>query len=171
MTTREPVGDWAEDYDIFDPDFVKDPYPVYKDLRDQGCPFAKTERRITTYMPTTFDAVRQVAGDTENWSSFNVSVTPTPSSYDDDGERMRSIISSDAPEHTPERRLMLPFFSPKSVERYREHTQELCRHLIRGFIERGDGDSKDVFVHQTAIKMEGFRSLNDGEEVCFEPVT
>lgn len=37
-----------------------------------------------------------------------------------------------------------------------------------GFIECGDG--KDVFVHYTAIKMEGFRDLIDGRDVEFELV-
>jgi CspA family cold shock protein len=37
-----------------------------------------------------------------------------------------------------------------------------------GFIAR-DG-AVDVFVHHTAIKMDGFRSLNEGDEVLFEVV-
>lgn len=37
-----------------------------------------------------------------------------------------------------------------------------------GFIEGEDG--KDVFVHHTAIKMDGFRSLEEGERVLFEIV-
>ncbi|HLV09142.1 MAG TPA: cold shock domain-containing protein [Halanaerobiales bacterium] len=37
-----------------------------------------------------------------------------------------------------------------------------------GFIEREDGD--DVFVHFSAIEDEGFKTLEEGEEVEFEIV-
>ena len=37
-----------------------------------------------------------------------------------------------------------------------------------GFIEREDG--KDVFVHFSAINMEGYKSLEEGMEVNFEVV-
>lgn len=36
-----------------------------------------------------------------------------------------------------------------------------------GFI-KPDGGGKDIFVHHTAIQMEGFRSLAEGEKVQFE---
>lgn len=35
-----------------------------------------------------------------------------------------------------------------------------------GFIEMDDG--KDIFVHHSAIEMEGFRALEQGDEVEFE---
>ncbi len=38
-----------------------------------------------------------------------------------------------------------------------------------GFIEPDDG-SKDVFVHQSAIQMEGLRSLKKGDNVEFSVV-
>ncbi|MFX3625615.1 MAG: cold-shock protein CspD [Ectobacillus sp.] len=37
-----------------------------------------------------------------------------------------------------------------------------------GFIEREDGD--DVFVHFSAIQQEGYKSLEEGQEVEFEIV-
>ena len=29
MTAVDPVSDWANDFEIFDPEFVKDPYSVW----------------------------------------------------------------------------------------------------------------------------------------------
>ncbi|HEX7463486.1 MAG TPA: cold-shock protein [Actinomycetota bacterium] len=37
-----------------------------------------------------------------------------------------------------------------------------------GFISRPDGD--DVFVHFSAIEMDGFRTLTEGQEVEFDVV-
>ena len=38
-----------------------------------------------------------------------------------------------------------------------------------GFIEKEDGTG-DVFVHHTAIKTEGFRTLSEAQEVEFEVI-
>ena len=154
MTTVEPVDDWAEDFELFDPAYVRDPAPTWRQLRENGCPFARTERRQVSYLPVTFDGVRSIAKDSETWSSFSISVVPDldaepdPEHRPDNPDRIRSIIDSDPPHHTPERQLMLPFFAPRSVEKYRAHTQELCRRLIRGFIEDGHADIADGYARQ-----------------------
>ena len=92
-------------------------------------------------MPTTFDGVTEAARDVDRFSSSEIGVVPIPFSYDSEGKRFRSIITSGATDQKPERRIMLPFFAPKAVERYRESTRDLCRQMIRGFIEDGKVDA------------------------------
>ncbi len=147
MTATEPVSDWTTDYDIFSPEFINDPFSIWDDLRET-CPVPHTERWGGSHMPTTFETVTGVAYDTENFSSIEVGVAPVPTQYDAEGRRLRSIIATDPPDHTPERRLMLPFFAPQAVERYREPTRELCRKLLRGFIERGEVDAAEEYARQ-----------------------
>lgn len=36
-----------------------------------------------------------------------------------------------------------------------------------GFLNK-EGDTRDIFVHFSSIEMEGYKTLNEGEEVQFE---
>jgi len=42
-TADEPVQDWTTDFDILDPEYVRDPAPVWDELRAK-CPIAHTTR-------------------------------------------------------------------------------------------------------------------------------
>jgi cytochrome P450 len=137
MSSTEPIHDWAEDFDIFDHRYVRDPYPVWRYLRGE-CPVAHTTRWGGSHLPTTHADVVMVAHDVDRFSSVEITVAPIPATYDERGNRLRSIIVTDPPDHSPERRLLLPFFAPKAVERFREPTRALCRQLLRGFVERGE---------------------------------
>ncbi len=139
--------DWANDYDIFNASFVQDPYPIMEQLRATH-PVPHTERWGGSWMPTRYADVQAVAHDVEHFTSFEISVAPVPITYDEHGNRRRSIIASDPPDHTPERRMMLPFFSPKTVERYVEGTRELCHRLIDSFIEDGRVDAAERYARQ-----------------------
>ena len=52
----DPVTDWASDYDIFDPHYVADPYPIWAELRET-CPMAHTERWGGSWLPTRYEDV------------------------------------------------------------------------------------------------------------------
>ena len=57
-------------------------------------------------------------------------------------------ITSDPPEHAWARRLILPAFAPRAVERYVEATRELCRSLIDEFIGTGKADAAGQYAQQ-----------------------
>ena len=47
---RCPVHDLATDYDMFDPDYMRDPVPAWAELRGT-CPIAHTERNGGSWLP------------------------------------------------------------------------------------------------------------------------
>lgn len=55
-----PVSDWATDYDIFDADYVADPYPIWAELRRE-CPVASTDRWGGSFLPTRYADAHLVA--------------------------------------------------------------------------------------------------------------
>jgi cytochrome P450 len=151
---RQRVEDWATDYDIFDPEFIKNPYPIWDELR-QKCPVAHTERYGGSYMPTRYTDLFDAAQNWEALSSADVLVVPIvppdgqePSEDDQFYGVSAPPITSDPPEHTWARRLLLPPFSIKSIEQWEPLTREHCRHLIDGFIGKGRADAAADYAQQ-----------------------
>ena len=139
--------DWSSDYDIFDPAFVQDPYPIWTALRD-GVPLARTERWGGSWMPTRYEDIQTIAHDTARFSSQQILVAPMPPVPGRQGQPRRSIIGSDAPHHAPERRIVLPFFTPQAVARYADHTAELCHRFIDAFDDADQVDAAAGYARQ-----------------------
>jgi len=156
----DPVKDWAVDYDIFDPSYIKDPFPVWDDLRER-CPVAHSERWAGSWMPTRYEDLFNIARDIQHFSSREILVAPLgppPGSGDEPDpeipEALRDYnvgappITSDPPEHTWARKLLLPPFSATSIAKWEPETRELCRSLIDGFIENGRADAAADYAQQ-----------------------
>ncbi|SVD20672.1 uncharacterized protein METZ01_LOCUS373526, partial [marine metagenome] len=73
MGANPPVNDWSSDYDIFDEDYVRDPSPVWEELRTK-CPIAHTERWGGSWMPTKYADLQAFARMVPALSSKNVLV-------------------------------------------------------------------------------------------------
>jgi cytochrome P450 len=130
MSTRPPVDDWASDFDHLDPRWIEDPYPIWDALRAQ-CPIAHTERYRGVYFPSRFEDVRAVAYDTEHFSSRRIMVRDTPP------PRIPAPpITSDPPRHGPEKKLLLPAFTPDAIKRHEPRVRDICRALIDRFAAR-----------------------------------
>ena len=156
----EPVTDWASDYDIFDKAYIKNPFPVWDELRTQ-CPVAHTERWGSSWMPTRYEDLFNIARDIRHFSSRDVLVAPNGPPPDGEGEPDPDVpealrdydagappITSDPPVHTWARRLLLPPFSVNAIAKWEPETRELCRSLIDGFIDRGHADGAADYAQQ-----------------------
>jgi cytochrome P450 len=160
----ETVKDWTKDYDIFAREYVKDPFPIWDEIRGQ-CPVAHTERWGGSFMPTRYEDLFNIAKDIVNYSSRDVLVAsmmpvprdendPEPEISEEDQELIQQYnvgappITSDPPVHTWARKLILPVFSVNAVSKYEEETRELCRNLIDGFIANGRADGAGDYAQQ-----------------------
>ena len=149
-----PVHDWASDYDIFDPDYVRDPVPVWDELRER-CPIAHTTRWGGSWLPTRYEDLQKMVKMVPALSSrSSVVVPPAPELREilvAEAKKYGSEsppITADPPEHMPFRRLILPFFSPHAVEGQIPYTRALCHSLIDGFIEKGEADAAAGYAQQ-----------------------
>jgi len=127
MTIKPPVEDFATDWDHTDPQWVKDPYPIWDDLRER-CPVAHTERYGGGWFPTTHEMVSEVANDTEHFTSRLVVVTnnKNPVGAPPAPIGVAPPITSDPPFHQIARRLILPALSPGAVNALEPQIRELC---------------------------------------------
>lgn len=163
--TTEPsmdkrVTDWKSDYDIFSDEYIKDPFPIWDEIRGSECPVAHTERWGGSWMPTKYEDLVALAADIEHFSSRNVLVAaagPAPGEVNPYAEIPDEIrnnppgappITSDPPVHTWARRLLLPVFSVTAISKYEGETRELCGELIDGFIANGRADGAADYAQQ-----------------------
>ncbi len=149
-----PVKDWATDYDIFDEEYVKDPSPVWKELRE-SCPIAHTTRWGGSWLPTKYKDLQAMVRMVPALSSRSPNVVPPdPELREELIAELKKYgsdsppITSDPPEQIPYRRLILPFFNSKSVEKFREETERLCHDLIDKFIATGSADAAVDYAQQ-----------------------
>ena len=123
-----PVTDWATDFDHGDPEYNRHAHAIWAELRGT-CPVAHSDRYGGTWLPTTHDYVREIAYDTENFTSRAVGVsTVVPEDPAPIGGA--PPITSDPPFHHEARRLVLPPFSPKKIAEWEPEIRRLCNDLL-----------------------------------------
>ena len=145
-TTRPPVSDWATDFDHTRPEYAQNAPEIWAELRET-CPVAHTERFGGTWMPVRHEDVVAVARDTEHFSSEGVIVNDfkpvdlAPIGY-------APPITSDPPFHQAARRLLLPAFAPKEIDRWEQTARATCRELLDELLADG-ADVVDAAVQYT----------------------
>lgn len=147
MSARPPVKDWTTDFDHLDPSWVKDPFPIWDEMRKK-CPIAHTERFMGVYFPSRYEDVRAVAYDTEHFSSRRVIVRETPP------PRIPAPpITSDPPEHRPARMVLLPPFTPDAMKKLEPRARALANELIDKFVKRGTADAAVEYAQEIPVRL------------------
>ena len=151
----EPVKDLLTDYDIFDPEFVRDPYPSYSEIRESQCPIAHTDRWQGSWMPTRYDDVVALAQEYATFTSQSILVLPPIPGQNEGayGGVKAPPITSDPPDHLWHRRLILPVFAPQAVAKFEPGTRAMCHALIDDFIDKGIADSAGEYAQHIPVRV------------------
>lgn len=161
LADSTPVSDWATDYDIFDSEYINDPYRIWSELRT-SCPIAHSDRWGGSWLPTRYEDVTAIARDIETFPSGNgIAVVPPPAGLGPGAANSQPAllpygvppISSDPPLHTWTRRLILPWMSPQKTQSYEAMTRDLCNRLIDSFIETGSADAAAEYAQQIPVRV------------------
>jgi cytochrome P450 len=147
LPKHPPVTDWVHDFDHTDPRWTEDPFPIWDELR-AASPVVHTDRFLGCYMPTTYEAVRAIANDTEHFSSRRVIVR------DIRPEETANAppITSDPPVHKPAKQLLLPPFTPDAMKKLEPRVRAICNELIDGFIADGKCDAAARYTKHVPVR-------------------
>jgi cytochrome P450 len=146
-TDHPPVTDWVHDFDHTDPRWTENPFPIWDELRAAG-PVVHTDRFLGCYMPTTYEAVRAIANDTEHFSSRRVIVRDIRP----DTVQSAPPITSDPPEHKPAKQLLLPPFTPDAMKKLEPRVRAICNELIDEFIADGKCDAAARYTKHIPVR-------------------
>jgi cytochrome P450 len=147
MNKPVPVTDWVSDFDHTDPRWTEDPYPIWDELRAE-CPVVHTNRFLGVYMPTTYEAVKAIAYDTEHFSSRRIIVRNSRPPI----TQSAPPITSDPPEHKPAKQLLLPPFTPDAMKKLEPRVRAICNELIDQFINEPSVDAAARYTKHIPVR-------------------
>jgi cytochrome P450 len=126
-------------YNPFEPGFAADPYAQYASIRAQG----RVHRnplglRVLSHYDDCFELLRLAGTSVDDRRATNLVIPPLPDDLADRaGERSRSILGLDPPDHTRLRRLVSSAFTIRRVERLRERVRHLVADLLDDLADTG----------------------------------
>ena len=147
ISDHPPVTDWVHDFDHTDPRWTENPFPIWDELR-AASPVVHTDRFLGCYMPTTYQAVREIANDTEHFSSRRVIVRDIRPEI----TATAPPITSDPPEHKPAKQLLLPPFTPDAMKKLEPRVRAICNELIDEFINDGKCDAAARYTRHIPVR-------------------
>jgi cytochrome P450 len=157
----EPASD-HDGYDIFSATFREDPHALWAAMRNGGCPIARSDMWGSSWMPVSYNDIRDIARDGEHFSSRAVEVAGPLEAA---GGLYLPPLTSDPPEHKPHRDVLMPYFLPKRIAEFEPFIREKARTLISRLAANGGGDVvADFAQHLTIAVLTQMLGVPPGEQ-------
>jgi cytochrome P450 len=128
-------------YHLLDPEVLADPYPLYRQLREQDP--VHWDPYLHAWVVTRYQDVVTVL------HRFRAARTPAPERLDELGMgeigpiaavMIKQMLFLDQPDHGRVRRLASVAFTPRRVARLRDHIRQITEDLIDGLPDDGEFD-------------------------------
>ena len=140
-----PHSQAAREFDPYAEDYLQDPYPFLKDIRENEPVFYCES--LDYWIVTRYDDVRECFLDQKKFSAspaLDTIVPPYPSSI----EIMQqhevvpgpAMVNEDPPLHHPRRKRLARAFSPQRMKALEPYIREVATEFIDAFVKRGEAD-------------------------------
>jgi len=114
-------------YSPFDPQIIVDPYPVYRELRDDAPVYWSAE--ASSWVLSRYDDVSAALADPATYSSAS-GIYPTPPGVEMTEMFLPMVVMSDPPRHTQLRQLVSRGFTPRRIAALETTVHTVVRELL-----------------------------------------
>ncbi len=125
----------------FDPQFRRNPFPIYARGRRESPVMLHADLPIASVFG--YDDIVEILKDPETWSS----VFPVPAELETRRDLPRSMLAQDPPEHTRLRNLVSQAFTPRMISRLEPRIEQIAHELVGDAIRRREVDLVDALTH------------------------
>lgn len=139
----------VDGYDLYSDDFRTDPHAQFAAMRS-GCPVAHSEKWGGSWMFAAYDDVRDLARDAERFTSRAVEVAGP---LDAAGGLFLPPLTSDPPDHRPNRDVLMPYFMPARVAEMEPMIRAKARRLADDLARAGGGDAIEDFAQPLTLSV------------------
>src|SRR6266700_4311411 len=143
----------AFDLRKLDPDFLEDPYPVYRALREHDPVHRMPDG---SYFLSRYEDCAEVYRDPASWSSDKrIDFRPN---YADSllyEHHTTSLVFNDPPYHTRVRKLLAPAFTPRALKALQPRVEALVDRLLERAAELRSFDLIDDFAAALPVQLIG----------------
>ena len=167
MTNRCPYSITAENFDPFSADYLADPYPQLRELREREPVFFSPE--LDYWVVTRYEDVQLCFSDQEHYSAaiaLDPLLDPRPSTLSI-MQRYKvapgpSLVNEDPPLHHRRRKRLQRAFSAQRMKALEPFIRDTVTGFIDAFIKRGESDLvRELFYELPALVVFKFFGIPD----------